>query len=63
MLSVWIMIVEIVVVTLITLSSPVVALVFIRVVESESLKVGKSVNNGKNIAKGTTDPGVDCFDQ
>ena len=57
------MIVEIVVVTLITLSSPVVAMVFIRVVESESLKVGKSVNNGKNIAKGTTDPGVDCFDQ
>ena len=51
MLSVWIMIVEIVVVTLITLSSPVVALVFIRVVESESLKVGKSVNIGKKSDK------------
>ena len=43
MLSVWIMIVEIVVVTLITLSSPVVAMDFIRVVELESLKVGKSL--------------------
>ena len=40
------MIVEIVVVTLITLSSPVVAMDFIRVVELESLKVGKSLNIG-----------------
>ena len=51
MLSVWTMIVEIVVVTLITLSSPVVAMVFIGVVESESLKVGKSVNIGKKSEK------------
>ena len=51
MLSVWIMIVEIVVVTLITLSSPVVAMDFIRVVELESLKVGKSPNIGKNRIK------------